>query len=386
MQSRCQSHPTICALGGIKHGKTALATAILKVVRHIGSTEVTDTEFQQMDPVGYPITDQLSTLFRTAKFETSRKHYRLIDSESHTDLIKAIIGSSPKIQAAILVVSAIDGITQEIIEQIQLANQVGIRTIFPFLNKADAVGDQELLEMCQDEMEELLERYGYGAEKRPPIIIGDVANALEYKGQDLGASDWQPIVDLIFSLAQHMPDPILTSELSLMIPVSEVLEEKKGVTTIRGEKLQGQLAVGQDVDIVGKGDRIRTRCVGYNQPEIQIDAEPGWITAGQVVSTPKQITSYNQFKAAIYLMTVEECGMHIPIVGSDKPDIHLWTIDVGGHITLPPDTAIVNPGEHATVSVELEIPMAMQVGTRFELKKMEQLIGVGIVTEIVQLS
>ncbi|MEC9257172.1 MAG: hypothetical protein VX541_01660 [Candidatus Poribacteria bacterium] len=156
------------------------------------------------------------------------------------------------------------------------------------------------------------------------------------------------------------------------------------MTTIRGEKLRGQLAIGQNVDIVGKGDRIRTRCVGYNQTRIQIDAEPGWVTAGQVVSSPKQIRSYNQFKAAIYLMTVEESGIHMPIVGNDKPDIHLWTIDVSGHITLPPSTPIVNPGEHTIVLVELEIPMAMQVGTRFEIKKTNQLIGIGIVTEIIQ--
>lgn len=382
MQSRHQTHPTICMFGGVEHGKTTLATAILKVVRHIGSIEVTSTQFQEMEPTAYPVIDQLATLFRTAEFETSRKHYRLIDSQSHVDLIKAIIGHSPKIQAAILVVSATDGVTKEILEQIQLANQIGIRIIFPFLNKVNMTEDPELLEMCQDEIEELLTKYGHAAQKRPSVIIGDAAKALEYKGQNLGAADWQPIVDLIFSLAQHTLDPILPSE--LIIPISKVLEEKKGVTTIQGEKLQGQLAIGQNIDIVGKGDRIQTRCVGYNQAKIQVDAEPDWITAGQVVSSPKQIRSYNQFKAAIYLMTVEECGIHMPIVGNDKPDIHLWTIDVGGHIMLPLGTAIVNPGEHATVSIELEIPMAIQIGTRFEIKKTEQLIGIGTVTEIIQ--
>ena len=382
MQSRHQTHPTICMFGGVEHGKTTLATAILKVVRHIGSIEVTSTQFQEMEPTAYPVIEQLATLFRTAEFETSRKHYRLIDSQSHVDLIKAIIGHSPKIQAAILVVSATDGVTKEILEQIQLANQIGIRIIFPFLNKVNMTEDPELLEMCQDEIEELLTKYGHAAQKRPSVIIGDAAKALEYKGQNLGAADWQPIVDLIFSLAQHTLDPILPGE--LIIPISKVLEEKKGVTTIQGEKLQGQLAIGQNVDIVGKGDRIQTRCVGYNQTKIQVDAEPDWITAGQVVSSPKQIRSYNQFKAAIYLMTVEECGIHMPIVGNDKPDIHLWTIDVGGHIMLPLGTAIVNPGEHATVSIELEIPMAIQIGTRFEIKKTEQLIGIGTVTEIIQ--
>ena len=384
MQDRHQPYPTICMFGGVKHGKTTLATVMLEVVQHIGATEIKHTQFQQMDPVDFRITEQLSTFFRVAKFETSGKHYKLIDGESHVDLIKAIIGSLPEIQAAILVVSITEGITKEITEQIRLANKIGIRTIFPFLNAVDIAEDPELIGMCQDETEELLTKYGYTGERKPLTIIGNIANALKYKGKDLGATDWQPIVDLIFSLAQYTPTPVLSNELPLIVPISRVLEEEKGVTTIQGEKLQGQLAIGQDVDIVGKGDRIRTRCVGYDQTRIQIDAEPGWVTAGQVVSSPKQIRSYHQFRAAIYLTPVEKSGIHIPIVGNDKPDIHLWTIDVSGHITLPPSTAIVSPGEHAIVLVELEIPMAMQVGTRFEVKKTKQLIGIGIVIEIVQ--
>ena len=384
MQDKHQPYPTICMFGGVKHGKTTLATVMLEVVQHIGATEIKHTQFQQMDPVDFRITEQLSTFFRVAKFETSGKHYKLIDGESHVDLIKAIIGSLPEIQAAILVVSITEGITKEITEQIQLANKIGIRTIFPFLNEVDIVEDPELIGMCQDETEELLTKYGYTGERKPLTIIGNIANALKYKGKDLGATDWQPIVDLIFSLAQHTPIPVLSNELPLIVPISRVLEEEKGVTTIQGEKLQGQLAIGQDVDIVGKGDRIRTRCVGYDQTRIQIDAEPSWVTAGQVVSSPKQIRSYHQFRAAIYLTPVEESGIHIPIVGNDKPDIHLWTIDVSGHITLPPSTVIVSPGEHAIVFLELEIPMAMQVGTRFEIKKTKQLIGIGIVIEIVQ--
>jgi len=382
MQGKHQPYPTICIFGGVKHGKTALATVILEVVQYIGATEITHTQFQQMDPVNFRITEQLSTFFRVAKFETSGKHYKLIDGESHVDLIKAIIGGLPEIQAAILVVSINEGITKEITEQIQLANKIGIRTIFPFLNEVD-IADPELIGMCQDETEELLTKYGYTGEKKPLTIIGNIASALKYKGKDLGATDWQPIVDLIFSLAQHTPIPILSSKLPLIAPISRVLEEEKGVTTIQGKKLQGQLAIGQNVDIVGKGDRIRTRCVGYDQTRIQIDAEPGWITVGQIVSSPKQIRSYHQFRAAIYLTPVEESGIHIPIVGNDKPEIYLWTTDVNGHITLPSSTAIVNPGEHAIVLVELEIPMAMQVGTKFEIKKTKQLIGIGIVIEIV---
>jgi elongation factor Tu len=118
--------------------------------------------------------------------------------------------------------------------------------------------------------------------------------------------------------------------------------------------------------------------------EVKVDAEPGWITPGQVVSEPKSIRSHTDFEATVYVMTQEECGTHIPLVGNDKPEIHLWTIDVTGHLHLPSEVAIVNPGEHATVQISLDTPMAIAVGTRFEIKKMGEKIGIGVVIEIME--
>ena len=200
-----------------------------------------------------------------------------------------------------------------------------------------------------------------------------------------------------------MPQPLNPLDLPLLMPIRKVIDNPKGTSTLYGEVVQGGLAVGHPVDVVGKGDRIKTRCVGLRhsgtadstgekhdeegkrgEDEVQVDAEMGWITPGQVVSQPKSIRSHTAFEAAVYVMTQEECGTHIPLVGNDKPEIHLWTIDVIGHLHLSSEIAIVNPGEHATVQISLDVPMPLEIGTRFEIKKMDVKIGIGVVTEIIE--
>ncbi|MBI1928503.1 hypothetical protein HYR99_30205 [Candidatus Poribacteria bacterium] len=279
------------------------------------------------------------------------------------------------------------------------------------------------------EIRELLTACGYG-EGESPILVGDAAKALKYSGNNLGSENWKPIVDLIFTMNRCMPQPTNRLALPLMMPIREVIDAPKGGSTVRGEILQGRLAVGYPIDIAGKGERIKTRCVGMRshtgrsasdltpQPpsiqgkgevsppfrgdgelpspprggaggevenervEIQVDSEPGWISPGQVVSEPKSLKSYTDFGAVVYVMTQEECGTHIPLVGNDKPEIYLWTIDVPGHLRLLSDLAIINPGEHADIHITLDVPMAMQIGTRFQIKKMGLTIGMGVVTEI----
>ena len=241
------------------------------------------------------------------------------------------------------------------------------------------------------EIREVLTDCGY-AEDESPIIVGDAEKAFNYKGQNLNSDHWKPIVDLIFAMNRCMPQPLNPLDLPLLMPIRKVIDNPKGTSTLYGEVVQGGLAVGHPVDVVGKGDRIRTRCVALRhseseetkEDEVQVDAEMGWITPGQVVSQPKSIRSHTEFEASVYVMTQEECGTHIPLVGNDKPEIHLWTIDVTGHLHLPSEVAIVNPGEHATVQILLDVPMALAIGTRFEIKKMDVKIGIGVVTETIE--
>ena len=382
---------TICTLGGVEHGKTMLTAGIIKVVSRIGSTQTDADDFESQQPTHHSIGPQTYVSYKVVDYETSGRHYTHIDGMSHGDNVKMLIGGSPGIRGGILVVSAVDGVTPEAEAEIRLASQVRVPTVVTFLNKAEKVKDPELIEICEMEIREILTECGY-AEGESPIIVGDAEKACNYKGQNLNSDHWKPIVDLIFAMNRCMPQPMNPLELPLLMPIRKVVDNPKDTSTLYGAAVQGGLAVGHPVDVVGKGDRIKTRCVGLRhsdagesaEDEVEVDAEMGWITPGQVVSQPKSIRSHTDFEAAVYVMTQEECGTHIPLVGNDKPEIHLWTIDVTGHLQLSSEVAIVNPGEHATVRISLDVPMALTVGTRFEIKKMEVNIGMGVVTEIIE--
>ena len=369
----------ICTLGGLGHGKTTLTSAMIKVVSRIGSTPSKTADLESEQPIHHPISQGVGVSYRSVDYETSGRHYTQIDGLKYADNVKMLISGSPKIWGAIWVVNAVEGVTPDSEAQLRLASQVHIPTIITFLNKSEKVHDEELIEICEMEMREILTDCGYD-EEASPIIVGDALKALKYKGHNLGSDHWKPIVDLILEMNHRMPQPINPLDLPLIMAIREVIDHPKGTSTVRGEIIQGRVAVGNSVDVVGKGDRIKTRCVGLKEGNIEVDSDPGWISPGHVISDPKSIRSRSAFEATVYVMTQEECGAHIPLVGNDKPHIHIWTIDVTGHIHLPADVAIVNPGEHASVSISLDVSMAMQIGTRFEIKKMGSRIGMGIVT------
>ena len=373
----------VCTLGGAQAGKTSLTAAMTKVVSRIGSTPVDSEDIEPQQASHHPISEGVGLDYRAVDYETSGRHYSQIDCRSHADTIKMLVSGSPEVRGAIWVVSAVDGVTESSETQIRLARQTHVPVIITFLNQTERVEDPELIEICAVEIRELLTDYGY-EEENSPIIIGDALKALRYKGHNLDSEHWKPIVDLILAMGRCMPQPIKPIDLPMLMPIREVTDDPKGISTLRGEVIQGGLAVGHAVDIVGKGERVKTRLIALRDGEVQVDAEPGWISPGQVVSEPKSIKSHTVFEAAVYVMTPEECKTHVPLVGNDKPEIHLWTIDVTGHLHLPPDVPMVNPGEHAHVSIALDVPMALQVCTRFEIKKMGARIGMGVVTEIVE--
>ena len=152
---------------------------------------------------------------------------------------------------------------------------------------------------------------------------------------------------------------------------------------MRGEVAQGQIAVGQAVDIVGKGDRIKTRVIGIKENEVSVESEPDWLSVGQVLCTPKTVKSHSEFTALVYLLTFEESGTHIPLIENDRPDISLWSVDIPAHLQLPAELPLVTSGTYAHVTIELDLPLVMEVGTRFEVKKMGTRIGFGVVTSVV---
>ena len=372
----------LCTFGAAGHGKTTLTAAIAKVVSRIGAIHTPGTgDFEARPPIHHPIREGVGLTYREIAYETSGKFYTLFDCETHLDVIKMLVSGSPAIQGAIWVVNAVDGVTPEAEAHLRLANDLHLSTVIPFLNTGNIAKDDELLDICQMEMQELLVQHEM-AEETVPMIVGDAHKALTYKGHKIAAAQWKPIVDLISAMNRCMPEPLNPARLPLIMPVYEVVEQTKTRVTVRGEIVQGQLALGQAVDVVGKGDRIKTRCLAIKENEVCVESEPDWISIGQVLCTPKTIKAHSMFTAIIYLLMHEESGTHIPLIENDKLQIYLWGVEITAHIKLPQTLAIVTPGTYAHITVTLALPLAMEAGTRFEVKKMGTCIGIGVVTEV----
>ena len=372
----------ICTLGAPGHGKTTLTAAIAKVVARIGAIHTNgDNDFETQTPISHPIREGVGITYRAIAYETSGKLYTHIDCDTYFDAVKMLISGSPAIQGAIWVVNAVEGVTPDSEAHLRLASQMHFPTVLVFLNTDGIPKDDELIDICQQEMEELLKECDWN-EGTAPIIVGDARKALDYRGDSITSTQWQPIVDLIFTMNRAMPTPVDTAHLPLIMPIHEITEETKERVVVRGDIAQGQLAVGQAVDIVGKGDRIKTRVLSIKEDEVCVESEPDWLSIGQVLCTPKTIKSHSEFTALIYLLTHEESGTHIPLIENDRPDIHLWSIDMPAHLKLPPSLSLITPGGYAHVSLTLDLPLVMEVGTRFEIKKMGVRIGLGVVTGV----
>ena len=372
----------ICTLGADGHGKTTLTAAIAKVVARIGAIHTDgDGDFEAQPPIHHPIREGVGITYRAIAYETSGKLYTHIDCETHLDVIKMLISGSPTIRGAIWVVNAVEGGTPDSQAHLHLAHQMRFPTVLPFLNTGGISKDDELLDICLQEMRELLSEYGWEKEITP-ITVGDALKALDYRGNSITSAQWQPIVDLVFAMNRTMPAPIDTENLPVIMPIHEIVEETKDRVSVRGAVVQGHLAVGQAVDIVGKGDRIKTRVLSTKGDEVFVESEPDWLSVGQVLCPPKTIKAHSEFSALVYLLTQEESGTHIPLIENDRPDIHLWSLDMPAHLKLLDGLSLVTPGECARVTVTLDLPLAMETGTRFEVKKMGSRIGFGVVTDV----
>lgn len=373
----------ICTLGADGHGKTTLTAAMSRVVARIGAIHTDgDTDFEAQVPIHHPIREGVGITYRAIAYETSGKFYTQIDCETSLDVVKMLISGSPSIQGAIWVVNAVEGVTPDSEAQLRLASDMHLPAVLAFLNTVGVPEDDEIVDICQQEMRELLNDYRDG-EETATIIIGDAYKALNYKGDRITSAQWQPIVDLIVAMNRLMPAPVDIQRLPLIMPIYEITKETKESVSVHGEVVQGQIAVGQAVDIVGKGERIKTRVIGIKENEVSVESEPDWLSVGQVLCTPKTVISHSEFTALVYLLTFEESGTHIPLIENDRPEISLWGVDIPAHLQLPPELSLVTSGTYAHVTIELDLPLVMEIGTRFEVKKMGVRIGFGVVTSMV---
>ena len=385
---RTKPHVNIGTLGHVDHGKTTTTAAIATVLAKHGFGEAKD--YASIDNAPEEKERGITINTSHVEYETENRHYAHVDAPGHADYIKNMITGAAQMDGAIIVVSAADGPMPQTREHILLSRQVGVPYFVVYLNKADMVDDEELLELVELEVRDLLSEYDYPGDE-VPVIVGSSLKALE------GDEKWeQRIMDLMAAVDEYIPEPERDTDKPFMMPVEDVFSITGRGTVATGRVERGQIKVGDVVEIVGIKDTKSTTVTGVEMFRKMLDfAEAGDnigallrgvtredIERGQVLAAPGTITPHTKFKAEVYVLSKEEGGRHTPFFSNYRPQFYFRTTDVTGVVELPEGTEMVMPGDNVTMTVELIHPLAIENGTRFSIREGGRTVGAGTVTEI----
>lgn len=388
---RTKPHVNIGTIGHVDHGKTTLTAAITAVLsKRFGSGEFVDYENIDKAPEERERGITISTSH--VEYETENRHYAHVDCPGHADYVKNMITGAAQMDGAILVVSAADGPMPQTREHILLARQVGVPKIVVFLNKADMVDDEELIELVEMEVRELLSEYEFDGDEAP-VVVGSALKALEDPEGEWG----DKIVELMNQVDEYIPTPERDVDKPFLMPVEDVFSITGRGTVATGRVERGTLNVGESVDIVGLADESRTVVVtgiemfrkildqaqaGDNIGALLRGVQRTEIQRGQVLAKPGSITPHTKFEAEVYVLTKEEGGRHTPFFNGYRPQFYFRTTDVTGEIQLPEGVEMVMPGDNAKFTIELITPIAMEEGSRFAIREGGRTVGAGVVTKI----
>nr|NP_044757.1 elongation factor Tu [Reclinomonas americana]O21245.1 RecName: Full=Elongation factor Tu, mitochondrial [Reclinomonas americana]AAD11872.1 elongation factor Tu [Reclinomonas americana] len=387
---RTKPHCNIGTIGHVDHGKTTLTAAITKVLSETGGAVFTD--YDQIDKAPEEKKRGITISTSHVEYETTKRHYAHIDCPGHEDYVKNMITGAAQMDGAILVVSAVDGPMPQTREHILLSRQVGVPSLVVFLNKVDMVNDPEMLDLVEMEVRELLLSYKYPGDEIP-IIRGSALKALqgeiEYK---------KSILKLMEAVDNYIPQPERSFDRPFLMPVEDVFSIAGRGTVVTGRVEQGQIKIGDAVEIIGLGSTVKTTCTGiemfhklldYGQAGdnlgmlirgIQRDA----VQRGQVICAPGSVKPHTKYEAQVYILTKEEGGRHKPFFNNYRPQFFFRTADVTGTIQLPKDVEMVNPGDNVKLIIELITPIAMEEGIRFAMREGGRTIGAGVVSKIIE--
>ncbi len=388
---RSKPHINIGTMGHIDHGKTTLTAAITKVL-HEQNPSVAYTPFEQIDKAPEEKARGITISIAHVEYETDKRHYAHVDMPGHADYIKNMITGAAQVDGAILVVAATDGPMPQTREHVLLARQVGVPYIVVALNKADAVDDEELLDLVDLEVRELLNEYEFPGDDTP-IIRVSALKALE--GDEAWTSN---IIELMDAVDSYIPEPQRDVDKPFLMPIEDVFTITGRGTVVTGKVEQGILKVGDQVEIVGIRDTQTTVCTGVEMFKKLLDQGQAGdnigallrgtkkedVERGQVLCKPKSITPHTTFEANVYVLKKEEGGRHSPFFQNYRPQFYFRTTDVTGQITLPEGTEMVMPGDNITLTVELINPIAMDEGLRFAIREGGRTVGAGRVTKILK--
>jgi len=387
---RNKPHVNIGTIGHVDHGKTTLTAAITKVLSLTGGAVFKD--YGDID--GAPEERERGITISTAhvEYETEARHYAHVDCPGHADYVKNMITGAAQMDGAILVVSAADGPMPQTREHVLLAKQVNVPYMVVFLNKADMVDDEELMELVEMEVRELLDSYGFPGDDTP-IIRGSALKALEGDDSEIGS---QAILALMKAVDEYIPLPARPVDRPFLMPIEDVFSISGRGTVVTGRIELGVVKVGEEIEIVGVKPTVKTTCTGVEMFRKLLDrGEAGDnvgvllrgtkredVERGQVLAKPGSITPHTTFKAEAYILNKEEGGRHTPFFNGYRPQFYFRTTDVTGSVTLPEGTEMVMPGDNISMDVELITPIAMDKELRFAIREGGRTVGAGVVTDI----
>jgi elongation factor Tu len=388
---RSKPHVNVGTMGHIDHGKTTLTAAITKVLSE-ANPNVSFTPFDQIDKAPEEKQRGITISIAHVEYETEKRHYAHVDMPGHADYIKNMITGAAQVDGAILVVSAADGPMPQTREHVLLARQVGVPSIVVALNKADMVDDEELLDLVELEVRELLTQYSFPGDDVPVIRVSAL-KALE------GDPEWTPkIIELMDAVDEFIPEPERPIDRPFLMPIEDVMSITGRGTVVTGKVEQGQVKVGEEIEIVGLRATQKTVVTGVEMFRKLLDegragdnigallrgTKKEDVERGQVLAKPGSITPHTNFEANVYVLTKEEGGRHKPFFNNYRPQFYFRTTDVTGSITLPEGTEMVMPGDNTEMTVELQKPIAMDEGLLFAIREGGRTVGSGRVTKILK--
>ena len=389
---RNKPHVNVGTIGHVDHGKTTLTAAITFVQSKKGLAEV--KSFDEIDNA--PEERERGITIQTAhvEYESDVRHYAHVDCPGHADYIKNMITGAAQMDGAILVVSAADGPMPQTREHVLLARQVNVPSIVIFMNKIDQVDDEELIELVEVELRDLLNEYDYPGDTTP-IIKGSALAALNSDGT---GPDAACIEELIKAVDEFIPIPKREIDKPFLMPVEDVFSITGRGTVGTGRVEQGQVKVGDEVEIVGLGVREKTVVTGVEMFRKLLDSgeagdnlglllrgiDKDFLRRGMVIAEPGSITPHTKFKAEVYVLKKDEGGRHTPFFNNYRPQFYFRTTDVTGAVDLPSGVEMVMPGDNVTVEVELITPIAMDKELRFAIREGGHTVGAGVVVEVIE--
>ncbi len=392
---RSKPHVNVGTIGHVDHGKTTLTAAILNSLNLTGKT-VKMKDVSQIDSAPEEKARGITIALSHNEYETDARHYAHIDAPGHADYIKNMITGAAQMDGAVLVVATSDGVMPQTREHILLAKQVGVPKIIVFLNKVDMVDDADLVDLVEEEVRELLTKYGYDGENAP-VVRGSALKAVEAKSAD---DEWvKGVIELTTALDEYIPVPDRDTDKPFLMPVEDIFSIEGRGTVVTGRIERGIVKVGEEIEIVGiKEESVKTTVTGVEMFNKNLDQGQAGdnagillrglkkedITRGQVLAKPGSITPHTEFEAEVYILSKDEGGRHTPFFSGYKPQFFIRTSDITGEVTLTEGVEMVMPGDTVTFKVVLIGPVALEEQQRFAIREGGKTVGAGVITKVVK--